>query len=118
DAVAERRVRRPVLTALVEVAFEEEAHECWAGGVELAHNLAADGELALRVFPRVAVRAVDHDRPRDALFVRERRGTLDVGEAVVRARAGAAENEVAVRIPLRPDDAGHAVDVDADKTVG
>ena len=63
------------------------------------------------------MRAIDHDRTRDAGVRRGRGHVRDVRGAVIGATAAATQDDVTVGVAQRLDDRRHAVAVDAEKVV-
>jgi len=106
------------LVAFEEVAFEHDAHEGQGAVAALLDDAAPDVFLSGRDFAGVGVAAVDHDdlgQPGggELLF-----GLADAFGVVVGALTSATEDDVAPRIARGADDAGDAVLVHAEESVG
>ena len=113
----QRLPRAPGLVSGPEVALEHQPHDGAVAGEQLPQDVAADGGLAGVVLLRVAVGAVDHDRPCDALARHTSQCLLDARGVVVGAVASAAQDQVQVGVARGAHHRRAAVDADPQEAV-
>lgn len=103
-AVRQSSVRIPVLPAAFQVTFQHETHDGAPAPLELFQDVAGHFNLALMVLPGVVVRTVHHYAAGQPFACHGRFGASDVLDAVVRASAAAAQDDVMIGIPGGFDD--------------
>ena len=105
------------LGAEVQMALEHRADEVAVAVAALGENAFPNIRLALGVLAGVRMAAIDHERWLQSRFAKRLLGLRDIGRIVVRAVAATAQDDMAVGISRRFDDARGAVLIDAEKTV-
>src|SRR6266545_79647 len=106
------------LTALLQITLDHQADESGVPGSALVEDALPDFLLARVLFSRVGMAAVHHEYRRQTGLLQRDDGGSDAFGIVVRLPTTAAQYDVTVRISRRADDAGDAVLIDAEKTVG
>ena len=101
----------------MEMALEHRTDEVAVAVAALGENAIPDIRLALRILPGVRMAAIDHERWLQTRFAKRLLGLRDIGRIVIRAVATPTQDDMAVGIPRRFDDARGAVLIDAEKTV-
>src|SRR5438093_3644150 len=102
-----------LLAAPDEEALEHHAYDAAFAGLQLLRDGAGDERLALVILTAVVVARVDHHASADPSVLQHPEDALHVLAGVVRTGPAAAEDDVAVRVAAREDDAretllGHA----------
>jgi len=106
------------LGPLADVAFEHQSDEVGITGGPLTDGFHPGTSLFVEVLVGIGVAAIDHDSGIELGCEQGLRGGFDAGFVVVGAGAASTENQVAPGVPLGLYDAGLAVGIDPEETVG